>query len=102
MKKLIIAEQLKKLRKEKKWTLKQAAKKLGVDYRTLQRYEKGESYPPADIINTCCTTFKVSLDYLFYGDEVSDTALYQQIEHFSSREKKFLNSIIKFLSDNKT
>ena len=50
MKKNVLSEQLKKLREQKGWSYKTMGKKLGVDYRTIQNYEFGDSQPTADIL----------------------------------------------------
>lgn len=61
---------LKELRKEKKLTQKELAKKTDIPYRTLQRWENGETDIKSDKANEIAKLFNVSVSYLLgYSDK---------------------------------
>ena len=61
---------LKELRKEKKLTQKELAKKADIPYRTLQRWENGETDMKSDKANELAKLFNVSVSYLLgYSDK---------------------------------
>ena len=61
---------LKELRKEKKLTQKELAKKADIPYRTLQRWENGETDIKSDKANELAKLFNVSVSYLLgYSDK---------------------------------
>ena len=61
---------LKELRKEKKLTQKELAKKTDIPYRTLQRWENGETDIKSDKANELAKLFNVSVSYLLgYSDK---------------------------------
>ena len=70
---------LKELRKEKKLTQKELAEKTDIPYRTLQRWENGETDIKSDKANELAKLFNVSVSYLlgysdkkepYYSDEI--------------------------------
>ena len=70
---------LKELRKEKKLTQKELAEKTDIPYRTLQRWENGETDIKSDKANELAKLFNVSVSYLlgysdkkepYYDDEI--------------------------------
>ncbi|HEL1703624.1 TPA: helix-turn-helix transcriptional regulator [Streptococcus suis] len=64
---------LKELRKEKKLTQKELAKKIGVHYRTLQNWENGESQIKPDKAQALADHFGVNTAYLLgYSDSPAD------------------------------
>ena len=61
---------LKELRKEKKLTQKELAEKTDIPYRTLQRWENGETDIKSDKANELAKLFNVSVSYLLgYSDK---------------------------------
>ena len=61
---------LKELRKEKKLTQKELAKKTDIPYRTLKRWENGETDIKSDKANELAKLFNVSVTYLLgYSDK---------------------------------
>ena len=61
---------LKELRKEKKLTQKELAKKADIPYRTLQRWENGETDIKSDKAKELAELFNVSVSYLLgYSDK---------------------------------
>lgn len=70
---------LKELRKEKKLTQKELAEETDIPYRTLQRWENGETDIKSDKANEIAKLFNVSVSYLlgysdkkepYYSDEI--------------------------------
>lgn len=74
---------LKELRKEKKLTQKELAKKTDIPYRTLQRWENGETDIKSDKANELAKLFNVSVAYLLG---------YSEYESFLDITKDFLNN----------
>lgn len=59
-----LSESLKRFRKTKKITQKQAALSAGVSERVYQSYEYGKVIPTVTILISLADSFDVSLDYL--------------------------------------
>lgn len=59
---------LKELRKEKKLTQKELAEKTDIPYRTLQRWENGETDIKSDKVELLAGFFEVSVGYLLGYD----------------------------------
>ena len=55
---------LKELRKEKKLTQKELAEKTDIPYRTLQRWENGETVPNTETLKLLSKVFDVSINTL--------------------------------------
>ncbi len=56
----IFAERIKELREERKLTMSQLAKELGIRQSTISRWERGERLPNLDAIIALAKFFKVS------------------------------------------
>lgn len=89
-----IGERMEELRKSKNWTSKQISKKIGIDYRTIRRYETNIQKPPSNIIEDYSRIFNVSLDFLFYGTEISDLELISAFKHLSPKQKRAVMAVI--------
>ena len=61
---MTLADALKRFRKERKVTQKQAAEIAGVAERVYQSYEYGKVAPTAPVLIALADYFDVSLDYL--------------------------------------
>lgn len=59
-----LSECLFNLRKSKKFSQMELAKKTNLSLRTYQRYEKGERNPTSDVLISLADYFNVSIDYL--------------------------------------
>lgn len=59
-----LSESLKRFRKTKKITQKQAALSAGVSERVYQSYEYGKVIPTVTILISLADSFNISLDYL--------------------------------------
>jgi SOS-response transcriptional repressors (RecA-mediated autopeptidases) len=61
-------EQLKILRKRRKWTQADVASRLGIERSTYTRYEIGQSEPSFDMLQRLSDLFEVSIDALVVGE----------------------------------
>lgn len=62
--KLLFAERLKQLRKEKAMTQTELSKTLGYGYTAIANYESGRNEPSLSDLISICKIFDVSSDYL--------------------------------------
>ena len=73
---------LKELRKEKKLTQQEVAKKIGVSYRTLQNWENGVNTIKPDKVQEFADYFGVSASYLLgYGYKKQETKSVEKLEN---------------------
>lgn len=86
---------MEELRKSKNWSSTKMGEKVGVDYRTIRRYETNSQKPTYDIIEQYADIFDVSLDYLFYGIKISDNELLSEITSLSEKQKEAVMMVIK-------
>jgi len=63
-------EKLKKLRKAKGATLKQAADEIGVSLSAYSNYEQGIREPSYEILKKICIYYGVSADYLLGLEDI--------------------------------
>ncbi|HEP1576751.1 TPA: helix-turn-helix domain-containing protein [Streptococcus suis] len=94
---------LKELRKEKKLSQKELAKKIGVHYRTLQNWENGESQIKPDKAQALADYFEVNPAYLLgFTDSPADNLrdlLFHEIK--ALKEYRVLRSGFEnFISEN--
>ena len=57
-------KRLTELRKQKKISQEELAKKIGVHQNVIGRYERGEARPSIELASKLANVFEVSLDYL--------------------------------------
>lgn len=85
---------LKELRKEKKLTQKELAEETDIPYRTLQRWENGETDIKSDKAEKLADFFGVSEMYLLgYSDFKNEDAYYEAKEKERVLDVDILNSI---------
>ena len=65
-----LAQRLKDLRSEQKWSLDQLAEKSGVSRGTLSRLEKGEVSPTANVLGKLCAAYGLTMSRLIATVEV--------------------------------
>jgi SOS-response transcriptional repressor LexA len=73
-----IGKKLRKFRKNKGWTLKKMAGKLGLHWTTIQAWEKGKYGIPSTKVGRVCKILGISPSLLF--EEKPDKILYPYIE----------------------
>lgn len=79
---------VKELRKQRGWTQKELAAKLGVRFSHLNKYEGGWHIPPADKLVQLAEVLDVTIDYLLTGDRAEDKPLHNTrlLERFRALE----------------
>jgi transcriptional regulator with XRE-family HTH domain len=63
-----LGKRIQQLRKEKGFSQTDLAKKIGVSYAQLSRYEIKGSQPPAEVLNKMADAFDTSVDFLINGN----------------------------------
>lgn len=92
--KVLVAEKMKELREGKGWSLEKMAGKIGVDYRTLKKYEEKFASPSVETIVRYMEIFKVSVEYMYFGKEVSDIELCNKLKHLFPRQRAAVIAVI--------
>ena len=90
----ILSQQLKKLREQEGLSYKEMGKTVGVNYRTIERYELGDSQPTADVLENYTHKFSVTFEWLYYGKEISDMELYNEFKRLSPNQKKAIKAVM--------
>ena len=97
-----LGQRIKQLRKDKGWTQKELASRVGASPAQLNKYEAGQNAPPLDRLVLFAEVLSTTADYLIAGNvseniPISNTRLVQRlqlIDKFDSEEKE---TIIKLL-----
>ena len=76
------------MRKQRSWTQKQLAEKLGVRYQQLNKYQGGLNTPPADKLIVLAEVFQTSVDFLLTGERSEQRPLHnvRMLERFQAME----------------
>ena len=79
---------LKALRKQRQWTQKELAAKIGIYFSQLNKYELGLHVPPADKLLQLAELFHTTVDYLLTGDQTDARPLHNRrlLERFRELE----------------
>ena len=67
---------IKELRKQRKWTQKELAAKLGIRFSHLNKYESGLHAPPMEKLVLLAELFNTTVDYLLTGDRQEEKPLH--------------------------
>lgn len=78
--KLLIGENLKRLRHEHDITQEELAHRLGVSYQSVSRWENGTCYPDMELLPLISHIFSVSLDSLLGMDKQKLYLAYEELE----------------------
>ena len=83
-----IRARIKTLRKQRSWTQKQLAEKLGVRYQQLNKDQGGLNTPPADKLIVLAEVFQTSVDFLLTGERSEQRPLHnvRMLERFQAME----------------
>ena len=102
--KVTLGDRIAELRKAKGWSQSELAKKIGVSYTQMSRYEIKGVQPPANTINKLADALGTSIDFLISGDKdekvkasLKDAELLQQfkaVEQFSDDDKTVVKKLI--------
>lgn len=79
MKNVNIAENIAKLRKSKGVTQEQLAATVNVSAQAVSKWETGTSQPDVQTLPLIADYFGVSIDYLFYGADISYDDIYEKL-----------------------
>ena len=93
---------LKELRKQKGWTQKELAQKLGVRFSQLNKYESGLHTPPVDKLVLLSEVFDTTIDYLLAGGRPEQPPLHntrlverlRALEDFRAEEQETVLTLI--------
>jgi len=91
-----LGKRIKQLRKDKGWTQKELANRIGASYAQLNKYEAGQNTPPLDRLILLAEALDTSVDHLLTGDPGGNIPIYntrliqrmQVIEGFAPEEKE--------------
>ena len=79
MKKINISENIADLRKKKGVTQEQLATALNISPQAVSKWETNISQPDTQTLPFIADYFRVSIDYLFYGEDVSYDEIYEKV-----------------------
>lgn len=101
---MTIAERVKQLRQEHKWTQAGLAERLGIHQKQVSAYERGVNLPSTDILIKLADIFDVTLDYLAFESKgrpaklnVQDRELlrrFEMVDTLSEKEKSLAKEIL--------
>ncbi len=102
--KVTLGDRIAELRKTKGWSQGELAKKVGVSYTQMSRYEIRGVQPPANTLKKLADVFDTTVDYLVSGDKdekikasLKDAELLQQfkaVEQFADDDKTVVKKLI--------
>lgn len=93
-----VGNQLKRKRKEKKWSSKDLAIQLGVDEENINNWENGLGYPGVDEAQVLCQLLGLSMDELTADDEeFKELMLDVKVEKQVNKVMSILASILFFI-----
>lgn len=88
-----IGKRLKEIRDKNKYTIEEVQKMTGISRQSLINYENGKGNPTLKVILCLCNLYKISPNYLIYGDD-------NNFDNMSSSLKRKVYSLISLDSDN--
>ena len=59
-------------RKKINMTQEELAEKIGVNRRTISRWENGNGMPDYSVLDILCNTLNISINELYYGEKITD------------------------------
>ena len=100
-----IAEKIKALRKEKKWSQEDLSKAINVHKKHISRYENAKATPGSETLKKIATVFEVSTDYLMYNNSSKDGKIkidepellehFEKINRLTEEDKRTIKNVIK-------
>lgn len=83
------------LRKEHKWSQKDIAQKINIDYKNVSRWETGRNIPSTEAVMKLADIFGVTTDYLLFDNvprngkvTINDPELLGQFQEIANLEEK--------------
>lgn len=99
-----LGNRIQELRKLQNWSQSDLAKKVGISYAQIGRYETKDAQPPAEVLKKIADALDTSIDYLISGnkDEKAKASLkdaevircFKEIDNLPENEKAPLMKII--------
>lgn len=92
-----------KVRKEKEFTQKQLAEKLGITDRAISKWENGKSMPDLSLLKPLCNILDITINELLSGEYDSEKKLNENLEDNIvnainySKKKQNINELIFYL-----
>ena len=97
-----IGQNLRKLRKKKGLSLRELEKEIGISYNTLGSYERNTCQPTIENCYKICRYFEVPMEYLIFGDAVSQEfkdyeliQLLHEIDKMKPEDREVIKKLIK-------
>ena len=96
---MTIGEKIRLTRQNKKMSQQELSEKSGVAYKSLSRYERGATIPPADAIKAIADALGVSTDFLLSDDnvQIKDKELLKKFEVIQDMNGQTKDIVINFL-----
>jgi len=97
-----LGQRIKQLRKDKGWTQKELANRIGTSPAQLNKYEAGQNTPPLDKLVLFAEVLTTSADFLITGNlseamPISNTRLVQRLQVIDSFDADEKETVIKLL-----
>ena len=99
-----LGERIIKLRKDKNMSQTTLAKKVGISYTQIGRYEIKDKQPPAEVLKKIADVLGTTIDYLVSGDTsekakatLEDAKLLQQFKEVEKMDEEDKNVITKLI-----
>lgn len=77
--KLLIGENIKRLRRERDLTQEEVAAHLGISFQAISKWERGDGYPDITMLPSLANYFGVSVDELIGMNEIARAEKYEEI-----------------------
>lgn len=77
--KLLIGENIKRLRRKRDLTQEEVASHLGISFQAISKWERGDGYPDITMLPSLANYFGVSVDELIGMNEIAKSEKYEEI-----------------------
>lgn len=93
---------IKELRKQKRWSQKELANKVGITFHLINKYEGGQVAPPIERLSLIAESLNTTVDYLLTGTMQDDVPLHDRkllkmfklLEAAKSKDKEMIINLI--------
>ncbi len=99
-----IGKKITQIREEMGISKRELARKLGVHYQSIGRWEHDETIPDANDLRKIAEFFKVTMDYLFFDNvpkdgriDIPDVDLLRMFEEVSTMDEQTVSLVKQFL-----
>ncbi len=91
--KVVIADNIVQLRKEKGLTQAELAEKLNYSDKAVSKWERGESLPDISVLKQIADMFNVTVDYLLKADHTAERELMAKVSRRKHRNRAIITGI---------